>query len=230
MKSVPFNYESRSWDRYKAFHCVDGQFTQFETGEVITTNGYSRPDYRFRDRRGVSILATKDHWCPRLYTDEALKDPVPAAWLNEDGQQYLAIDHQQGVAVRLSSPYQDTNKQFVPAHLKGAAAIWVRPDQKPLSLTPIHLSMPDKEFRKAMWRKLREVRSVALASAKLRGIPDNWGTTKASVFRTWLDKPTEEIIEEVLSDEVTTRWVAYGGWDYPRLAVTCDYLYTEKGA
>ena len=135
------NRKDVQWDMWKAFHWTSHPVTVFDTQELVYTHGAPDPDYRRRysDYR-FSVLGTTDNALPTLYlpdTDD--QDPVPKAWLNEHGMQYLLIDEETKRAVALG----DLSKNhLVPQRLRARAkAYFAGPGSPPIG-APIRVSRP----------------------------------------------------------------------------------------
>lgn len=143
-----------AWDSWKAFHWQfdhggvsnGGQYgnwpiTVFDTNEVVFT--YPMPDPNLRGRYnqfGFSVLGTTDTALPTLYLpDEDDQEPVPRAWLTENGMQYLLIDEATRRAVALGDL---DNNQLVPQRLrKRAKAYFAGPGSPPIG-APVRVSRP----------------------------------------------------------------------------------------
>lgn len=148
MKLHDFDATSRKWDEYRAFHHAHTHFVQFETGELIYTLAEPDPGNRHRySNHNVTIANTADAECPLLFHPETGAKLV-RTHLNRGGSQWLAIDHDHKIAVRLhparhyrvSSENQYTSP--IPDHLQGrAAAYWPGPQSEPIG-RPIAVSSP----------------------------------------------------------------------------------------
>ena len=119
MQMPAFDHSKACWDRYKAFHITHGWgLVQFDTGEVIITNAFPRPDLRKRNRHGFTVLHSRSDLC-RAWGDKSvcgtvLKDPVtgediPNSWLTLQGGagQYLLLDQETRRVVRLGAMRYD---------------------------------------------------------------------------------------------------------------------------
>ena len=97
-------FKAQAWDRYKAFHMGIGDryhshiFVQFDTGELICTNSWPKPDYRrVYNELGIQLVLTTDKGCPQFRT--ASGEKILKAWLPS---QQLLIDQSSGRAVKLA--------------------------------------------------------------------------------------------------------------------------------
>ena len=111
MEKIDFDMNIASWDRYRAFYTVinglglkqPSPYSQapvilFDTGEVIVTNGQPQIPSR-RMYLGRLELTTTTELNQNLYLPDGTK--IPKAWLDDNGMQYLLLDHEQRLAVRL---------------------------------------------------------------------------------------------------------------------------------
>lgn len=113
MRFPEWEQDKVRWDRYKEFHigigvcgfeATDWRYPPFvlfrkrQRVECMRSRPapFERVEYPLL---GVSLVATEDSWCPQLYFADG--EPVRKAWLNDNGQQYLLIDHDSHRAVRL---------------------------------------------------------------------------------------------------------------------------------
>lgn len=112
MKKPEFPRERWSYDTYKAFHINQVPIIFFDTGELIcTTMAPCVGDRHHYFDFNVELCTTKD--CGTLWTPEGIE--VKAAWLDDNGQQYLMVDHDEHVAVRLDGGqrrYRNPNGQM----------------------------------------------------------------------------------------------------------------------
>lgn len=149
MKLPEFNNANRLWDAYHAFHnIVTGGFVRFESGEVIYTRYAPDPDQRHTYLSGaVQIVSTTDNDCPTLYLPDGTR--IPSAWLARNGMQYLCVDRDLGVAVRLlrhrQYPPKLTDQDYrVPAYLRRSFSVyWSGEGSKPIA-APIVVAPPKK--------------------------------------------------------------------------------------
>jgi len=192
MKRIEFDHQRKSWDRYRAFHTTNGPFTEFETGEVIvdwTPRLERRGHY---DRYGIQLVATSDDDCPMLYTSPECGngDHVPKAWLNHRGQQPLAIDWEQGVAVSLDVLGRDRENRtrLTGFHTKGAHALWTGPHRLPVPFGKIKVNQPDPDVKAALRPKLQEVRAAVTAALRITEDPDG---PRPAIFDDTCHAPSE---------------------------------------
>ena len=99
MKKFEFNHANKKWDSRKVFHYEYSGFTEFENGELIInhTNIHCRG---YQNKYDVRMTTTRDCGM-QLYLDEECTQPVKKAWLLQGGQQDMALDYEQKVAVHL---------------------------------------------------------------------------------------------------------------------------------
>jgi hypothetical protein len=149
MKMPDFNANpaAHRWDLWRAFHIVDRCFTDFSTGECIWAGPTPDPaQRRLYSKRNVQIVATTDPECPKLYIPGE-DTPIPAAWLSRNGAQYLAVDYDFNMAVRLMhhSPYGSASgwaDRPIPQRFHNQCAVyWGGPGCKPVG-DPIIVSPP----------------------------------------------------------------------------------------
>jgi hypothetical protein len=147
------------WDAWEAFHWGvntggvistgywrSHPFVVFETGEVITTWGDARPDRRcLYEALNVSLVATQDGHCPKL----AMPDdtPVPRAWLYDQGQQHLLIDHDLNLAFRTDGMRSATHER-IPERFKNKATVYYPgPGRTPVADDiALHIPASNKRF------------------------------------------------------------------------------------
>jgi hypothetical protein len=180
MNYLEFDRNRAQYDMFDAPHIAGRGFISFASGEVIFTD--PKPtDRRHSRERDVQIVATGDDDCPALYTEPQGGDPVTKASLNQRGMQYLAIDHECGVAVQLAmgvSRYGRVGGEYrlrdvdhwVPHYLTGRfAAYWAGPGRRPIG-NPITVSepyIPTKEQK----QHLRDLKDQADTWAALTDLP-----------------------------------------------------------
>lgn len=238
MKKFEFKQNSKMWDRYTAFHANEGPFVEFETGEVMVNYHPSPAGRRHYGRYDIELVTTSDDQCPELFFDKECTEPVKRAWLTQNGQQHLAVDHEQKVAVKLSgsryiSPHateqslkRSPELQYLPSHLGGARAVWMGYGRPPVPLAKIVVSQPDRSIKKELGQKLQQVRDAVRAAARIQNISD-WGEQKMVVSPQWQDWTVEDICAYVCSDTTYMQWVAYGGFMFPRTEARYDFLYVK---
>jgi hypothetical protein len=145
MKPVDFDFTRQRWDEYRAFHTNDGHIVQFATGECIYTRPNPDPHERRHFRaRMIQSVGTDDSDLPDLYLPGDTK-PLPKAWLNNNGMQYLMVDYDRDKAVRLFS-YGATMPLTIPTHLRqrnrsDVRVYWAGPGCDPIGAS-ILISQP----------------------------------------------------------------------------------------
>jgi len=244
MKQFEFDHKHRRWDCYRAFYVDRGPFTEFETGEVMVRYR-PRPDgRRVYSRYGVQLVTSSDRDCPELFFDKELTQPVRTAWLAHKGQQHLAVDLEQGVAVALGNfgwrRYQHISRtvverhpelRFLPSHVQSAAVVWAGPHRLPIPLASIVVRRPDTELKARLRPKLADVRAALCASARIQNLsaPD-WNYAALPVDPKWVDWTTDEICAAVCTCKYDHALAAHNGFEYPRTTEKFDMLYTRTAA
>ena len=233
MKEFKFDHINKGWDRYKAFHNVNGGLVEFETGEVMVSN-WSHCDYRqMYDKYGIQLVATTDTDCPQLYLDKECTKLVKKAWVTHHGMQELAIDHEQKVAVAYSYRRYDERSSHLGKHVHSALAYWSGAKRLPIALGKIKVQTPDTEYRKVLSPIiLNEVLPAIAAMYKIQSDKGGYGQGKYKAKETWLDSSAEKIIADICN---TTEWslpndlkqIVNNGFEYPRSTQLVDYLYIK---
>ena len=240
MKEFKFNHENKSWDRYKMFHQFNGAMCEFETGEVMVAANIQSHHRQMYDKYNIQIVSTTEADCPLLYFDKECTEPVTKAWLTQEGQQELAIDHEQKCAVALRYYYHwgERSKPSVHLgnHVREAGAYWSGAKRMPVPLESIKVQAPNPEYRKqvavllnnevlpaitAMWRLSEESKGYTFSSNKYKA------------KEKWLDSSAQEIIEDILSEpsdynrNEAIRSIAQSGFSLPRATTEVDFLYVR---
>ena len=230
MNKFEFNQTRKSWDSYRCFYNNDGPFVEFETGEVILTRNpepYQRKHY---DRYGLQLVSTSDtRWCPQLYLDKKRTQKVKTAWVTHGGQQILAIDHEQGVAIKVNGSWgiKSGKIQYLGKHLQSAAAVWTGHSRLPIAMAEITVSKPDRSAKKDLAPKLDEVRTAVTAAARIQDLRPAWLDSRFVAHPDWVDQTVEEIYAYVCADEGRMRSVATNGFTFPRAETKHEYLYIK---
>lgn len=235
-----FNRNRAKWDRYSAPHIeVRGGFVHFASGELIYTDGDPNPDDRHLYRNfGIQIVSTADDKCPNLYLTEGAKKSLPKAWLNQSGQQHLAVDLEQGVAVRLArsiysryagSPSGDVRLRdidhHVPHYLTGCfVAYWAGPGRLPVG-DPITVSEPYRPTREER-QHLQDLKNQATAWAAMKDLPEyaylgNQNIPAQQPAHTYFDTAFSELTEPMRKS------LHYYGWSTFRVETKYPYLYVR---
>lgn len=244
MKELKFSNDGKRWDRYKAFHHIDGGLVHFDTGEVMVKanmESYYRsvyPDF------GIQLVSTTEKECPALYFDRECTELVTKAWLTQDGQQELAIDLEQNCAVafRYFNWYRNKN-EGVPtlgSHVEQASVYWSGAKRMPVPLAKIQVQAPNPEYRKKVLPVLiEEVAPVITAMWRLSDASKGYqySTNKFRASEKWLDLTGQEIIDIILDDKTSDydrterlRSIAQHGFRLPRAKTEVDFLYIKGGA
>lgn len=233
MKKFKFEHEYKEWDRYRAFHKIDGGIVEFDTGEVMVPRWIHSDFRQTYDKYGIQIVATTDKECPRLYLDKECTKLVKKAWVTHHGMQELAIDHEQNVAVVLKGRQYLAKPVYLGKHVHHASAYWSGAGRLPVPLGTIKVQTPDAEYKKVLSPIiLNEVIPTITAMHKMDNNNSGYGHGKYMANREWLDSSAEEIIADICN---TTEWslsqnlkqIALHGFEYPRSTQLVDYLYTK---
>jgi hypothetical protein len=230
MKKFEFNHTNKHWDSYRCFYSNHGPFVEFETGEVILTRSPEPDQRKHYDRYGLQLVSTSDtRWCPQLYLDKECTEEVKTAWVTQGGQQILAVDHEQRVAIKVNGRWGiKTDKlQYLGKHLQYAAAVWTGHSRLPIALAEITVSMPDRSVKKDLAAKLDEVRTAVTAAARIQGLHPAWHSDKLTAQPDWIEKTVEELCAYVCADEASMRTVATNGFAFPRAETKHEYLYIK---
>lgn len=230
MKKFEFNHSKKRWDAYNCFHVSNGPFTEFETGELILRNKPDPSQRKHYDSYGLQLVSTSDaRWCPQLYLDKECTEEVKTAWVTQGGQQIIAVDHEQRVAIKVNGRWGVKTQalQFLGSHLQSAAAVWTGPNRLPIPLAKITVSKPDKTVRKELAPKLDEVRAAVTAAARIQGLLPLWADDKLTAKPEWADMSVEDIYANVCAENYKMRIVATNGFAYPRAETQHDFLYIK---
>jgi len=239
-----FNHMGKKWDARRCFHSEPfnnikrGGFVTFETGELIVTG--CPASYRKRYEDFDITLTTSVENTTQLFLDEKRTQPVKQAWLTQGGQQLMAIDHEQKVAVHLASNLVARHPLKLPQQYRGALAFWPKSEVKPTALSSFPVSKP---LRRKVVSELRSklVDARAIVSAVFRINPKLYWpydpkvyvyeyARKYPVSPDWVDLTAKEIADAILSSEYKTNWSAIrfvgpNGFQLPRAVTFHDYLY-----
>lgn len=230
MKEFEFDHKRKRWDQYHCFYVNNGPFVEFETGEVILTSCPEPSQRKHYDAYGIQLVSTADtRWCPALYLDKACTEEVKPAWVTQGGQQILAIDRVQRVAIKVTDRYGvKTDKlQFLGSHLRYAAAVWTGPNRLPISMDTITVSRPDLTVKSGLAAKLAEVRAAVTAAARIQNLYPAYTCDKLRASSDWGDKSVEGICAHVFADSHRMRTVAANGFSYPRAETKHEFLYIK---
>ena len=228
MKTFKFNNDGRAWDRFKSFHAWNRNIVEFETGEVMVI-GHPYPDDRHMyEKFGIQLVTTSDSKCPDLYLDKECTELCKKAWLNWKGQQHLAIDHEQKVAIRLGSNWRKNLHPSLGEHVKQATAYWGGAKRRPIPLTMVCIYTPDNEYKKKVLKTLQEVRVAITAIYRIKEDRHRyWEGYKYEAKPEWHDSSAEDIVAEISKDSMDTKMVAKKGFKLPRKCETVDFLYIK---
>ncbi len=240
MKQFKFNHSGKKWDDRSCFYnsAYRSDFVTFETGELIAT-GCRSENRRFYEYYGVTLTSSVENTTP-LFLDEKRTQPVKQAWLTQGGQQLMAIDHEQKVAVHLAPNFSWRPQKKLPQQYWGALAIWPRSEVKPTALSSFSVSKPLRgKVVSDLRSKLADAR--AIVSAAFRINPKLYwpydpkvyayeAAQKYPVSQDWVGLTAKEISDFVLSGAQKNNWrflrfVGPNGFQLPRAVTQHDYLY-----
>ena len=231
MKKFEFNQARKQWDRRKVFHYSESGFTEFENGELIIHDTNTR--YRgYKNKYDVRMTTTRNCGM-QLYLDEECTQPVKKAWLLQGGQQNMALDYEQGMAVHLSGGYRGSTKSCeLPQQYHGAHAFWPRAKQLPIPLTQFTVSKPDRSIKKELIDKLDDIRAAITAAIRINPAKHIYARTDHKYLATprWLEMSVTGIVTSLTagtgySDDRDRYAIAHNGFSYPRADTYHDYLY-----
>ena len=97
----------------------------------------------------------------RKGAERSQREPVKKAWLSTSGIQYLAVDHNEGVAVRIGTIGNRGEVPTVPRNKRRARVYWPKEVVMPVTNAKINVSTPDLELTNKLKEKLKDVRAVA---------------------------------------------------------------------
>jgi hypothetical protein len=238
MKEFEFNHAQQSWDRYKEFHTTgwDHPFVEFANGQLIITHLPNPRNRKMYDRYDIQLVTTTDPDVPRLYLNSEDENPIPKAWVQQGGQQYLAVDWEREVAVAIGYLWykQGTPTHWtesVPDNINGASVYWSGPKRLPIALCGITVSTPDKGRNAEIQEKLREVIPALHAIERMKNppIPRYLHGGKIDLKVEWLDLTTEQLVAELSRDDHTLKSVTRCGFNSLRVVQEVPYLYVKKG-
>ena len=231
MKQFEFSHENKCWDEYHAFHTTKGPFVEFETGELMVKHRPEPYERKYYDKYDITLATTADADCPTLYLDKECTVKVPKAWVNQGGQQHLAIDHQQKVAVRVDRRwFRDGKKnlQFLSRQHQWACALWNSSDALPVPINSISLSKPDREFAQRTKQKVAEVDAVVTAAGRIHGVAKHcWTREKAQFLRAWENLSVDEIVKHVCDNPVGWELATANGFMHPRVQEQAEFLFVK---
>lgn len=230
MIKFEFNHKEKQWDQYRCFYVTAGPFVEFETGELILRQSPDPNQRKHYDRYGLQLVSTADaRWCPQLYLDKECTEAVKPAWVTQGGQQILAVDHEQRVAIKVNGRWgiKTEKLQYLGSHLRSAAAVWTGPNRLPIAMEQITVSRPDRTVAKELSAKLDELRTVVTAAARIQNLHPAWHTDKVTADTSWAHKTLEELCAYVCANTSMMRAVATNGFAYPRTETKHEYLYVK---
>ncbi len=220
----------RAWDRFNAFHICNGHFVEFETGEMMVI-GTPNPDERkLYPEYNVQLVTTTDNDCPTLYLDKECTEPVKKAWVTHHGQQHLAIDYEQNVAVALLEGWNRGKSTILGDHVGQASAYWAGQKRLPMPIAQIKVQRPDPRYKKKMASVLTDVRAAIRALWRMKESTVNsdwWYGETYTAKETWYDSSAEDIVAELTQDDKDVFNVSKKGFEYPRATERVDYLYVK---
>ena len=238
MKRFEFNHQRKQWDRFNAFHYIRHPFVEFETGEVMIEGETKSYDRHYYERYGIELTTTAETQRV-LYIDKECTEAIPRAQLTQNGQQHMAIDNAEGVAVNIQGHgYRRSPKSSTLAsHLVNAAALWTGPYRLPVPITQFMVSKPDRQLRKELAKLLPDVRSAVAAVVRMDQerykvfAPDE---RRQQAKAHWIGMTVPEIVAELIptgtlgySQKLALNYIANAGFSTPRAVTSHDFLYVK---
>jgi hypothetical protein len=236
VKRYEFTHKAKQWDLYKQFHANSGPFTEFENGSLIVHSEPNPDRRRMYDRYGIQLVTTSDKECPQLYSHPDAETPLKKAWITQGGQQMLAIDHTNKHVVRLREGWRNAhNMMHLPANIATfARAYWAKPEEKPLPLNHITVSIPDKVIKNSLSKKLEDVTAVITAMYRMQTDAQKrfyYQSEPMQALHAWDHMTVEEIVTDLTSNENAAGRIMHNiathGFTYPRAEQRCDYLFIK---
>ena len=240
MKKFRFDHANKSWDRYKMFHKFNGAMCEFETGEVMVAANIQSHHRQMYSTYNIQVVSTTEPDCPLLYFDKECTEPVTKAWLTQEGQQELAIDHEQKCAVALRYYYhwgQRTKPSvYLGSHVREAGAYWSGAERMPVPLESIKVQAPNPEYRKVLSPIMdNEVIPAITAMWRLSDASNGhqYSVNKYKAKEKSLYSSAQEIIDDILSEDSdyyrneAMRSIAQSGFRLPRATTEVDFLYIK---
>jgi hypothetical protein len=238
-----FNFEdltrAKRWDRYKTFHKIVGPLVAFETGELMLPSQPNINQRRYYGQFDIELATTSDGGF-QFYADKECTEAIPQAWLTQGGQQHIAIDYEQKLAIPVKHIFKQKTKdmRYRPKHLDEACALWTGPERMPVALNQLTVSRPDTDIRKSVNKKtLDEVVTAVTAAHRIlsdgarASHPRNGPVT---VDPQWAGMTVSEIVAQISAESPTAAphnslmaRVSYYGFTYPRAESTHDFIYIK---
>lgn len=242
MQLPPYDHQRQRWDFYKAFHRVDGNFVFFADGSAIYTD--PQPDPSARHKRislNIEIKSTADSDCPALFAPGE-KGPIPKTHLTVGGGQYLMIDHDFDMAVRLMScskygygrsPAPRPAELAAPGWLTGRfACYWGGPHRKPVG-GAIAVSRPMKPTPEQA-QKLKDLQASVDMWASMhdlsKGTYINTYQIGDAAVRMRDDMHTlRDVLDKTITDFNASQRLRIwrDGWESSRVVQEYEYLSTK---
>lgn len=233
MLEVKFNHADRSWDRYRTFYNDVGCFTHFETGELMVRSAPEPHQRRRYDEYNIQLVTTTEKECPPLYLRPESTEPLTKAWLTQGGQQMLAIDYEQKIAVRIKESWgKSPALMFLPSHVEHARALWTGAKRKPVVLEDFEVSMPDRTIKADLSQKLDDVQAAICAIYRIQESEARyWSSEPQQALIGWRDMSVEQIVADITGHPKMGKQMMHNifhkGFTYPRSVSKVDYLYVK---
>ena len=247
MRRFSFNHDIKKWDTHQCFHASRDGFTEYETGELIIDNptpANRTGSVSSNNKYGIGITTTRRTFTP-LYLDHDCTQPIKPAWLLQGGQQDMALDFEQLVAVRLrgsSSGFghsycaPSTKAKHLPKQFYKAQAFWPRAGELPIPLSQFTVSKPDRTLKKRLVDKLDIVRTTVSAAVRMNPPAVKLTPTqqyKYNVKPSWTEMSVSYIVGYLMDgtaygNHMDRYSIIHNGWDYPRNETQHDFLYFKK--
>jgi len=248
MKKFDFAHSQKSWDRYSCFYARTGPFVEFETGELMLDDSRPSPgDRGLWEKYNIFLTATIDKNCPALYHefDKDFERPIPQAWLKQGGCQYLAVDYERNIAVRVGGGLRSKQDEIAPRFL--SSCYWPKEKVMPMGWSSINVAAPNGHFRKIVGPKIREAQAAVAAIVRIDGSLEHqayhWEVPWEAPTD-WVNKSVVEIVadvEEVIAYDIA-KHQAHATYDtrvqqlhnfahlsvkYPRDVLKFDHLFVK---
>lgn len=168
-----FNYSEARWDAYKAFHqYIHSGFVFFDTGELIVTRNYFRPDSRkFYADLNLTLFNVHDRHRTFLnkFTDPD-GQPIKQSWISN--QQTLLLDHCTKRVIALGN--FSTKTTSVPSRFAsyGVSAYFAGSEREPVGGKAVGLNRPKKPTPEQA-EFLKEIVAQCKAAHRV-GAYDDW--------------------------------------------------------
>lgn len=233
-----WSFEMQRWDAYKAFHLGvsphgvhplthgNSVFVLFDSGELILTKRMPEPNERchYADI-GVTLTLSKELDID-LWTPTGLK--VKKAWLEDNGSQWIMVDHSSGRAVRtdvvLNTRDRKITRPTIPKRFQGYAAYIGGPDCYPVGSGQFVVRPTIRDMPVEQQEKIKELVTTFRAHMTLVEHEVTIDTMRHANSLSYERALTVSSWEDLTYSEWLSLW--QNGVDRPRL--TFSHLLTEQ--